>query len=136
MSYRNLVEDPGPKKLLALDGGGIRGVITLEVLQRIESMLAQQLGAGDTFVLADSFDYIAGTSTGAVIAAGLAKGLSVGQLMDLYVARGAEMFDKASLLHQFHYHYDVERLKGLLQDVLGKDTTFGKADDSCRVRAY
>jgi Patatin-like phospholipase len=132
MSYRNLVEDPGPKKLLALDGGGIRGVITLEVLQRIESMLAQQLGAGDTFVLADSFDYIAGTSTGAVIAAGLAKGLSVGQLMDLYVARGAEMFDKASLLHQFHYHYDVERLKGLLQDVLGKDTTFGKADDHLR----
>ncbi|HTX98081.1 MAG TPA: hypothetical protein VME67_26580 [Mycobacterium sp.] len=50
MSYRNLVEYPGRKKLLALDGGGIRGVITLEVLQRIESMLAQQLGAGDTFV--------------------------------------------------------------------------------------
>jgi hypothetical protein len=50
MSYRNLIEHPGPKKLLALDGGGIRGVITLEVLQRIESMLAQQFGAGDTFV--------------------------------------------------------------------------------------
>jgi patatin-like phospholipase/acyl hydrolase len=74
MSYRSLVEDPGPKKLLALDDGGIRGVITLEVLQRIESMLAQQLGAGDTFVLADYFDHIGGTSTGAVIAAGLAKG--------------------------------------------------------------
>lgn len=128
MSYRNLVEDPGPKKLLALDGGGIRGVITLEVLQRVESMLTQQLGAGDTFVLADYFDYIAGTSTGAVIAAGLAKGLSVGQLLDLYVARGAEMFDKASLLHQYHYRHDVERLKGLLQDVLGKDTTFGSED--------
>ena len=77
MSYRDRVRSPGPKKLLALDGGGIRGVITLELLARMESMLAKQLGAGDDFVLGDYFDYIGGTSTGAVIAAGLAKGLSV-----------------------------------------------------------
>src|SRR5580704_15425797 len=70
MSYRDRVSSPGPKKLLALDGGGIRGVITLEVLDRLESMLAEQLCAGEDFVLGDYFDYIAGTSTGAVIAAG------------------------------------------------------------------
>ena len=86
MSYRDRVSSPGPKKLLAFDGGGIRGVITLEVLRRLESMLAEQLGAGDDFVLGDYFDYIGGTSTGAVIAAGLAKGLRVGQLLDLYVS--------------------------------------------------
>ena len=125
MSYRDRVDAPGPKKLLALDGGGIRGVISLEVLRRLESILAENLGGGDDFVLADYFDYIGGTSTGAVIAAGLSKGLRVEQLLDLYVERGEDMFDKAALLRKFHYRYGVERLRGLLQEVLGKTTTFG-----------
>jgi patatin-like phospholipase/acyl hydrolase len=128
MSYRDRVSSPGPKKLLALDGGGIRGVITLEVLQRLESMLAEQLGAGDDFVLGDYFDYIGGTSTGAVIAAGLAKGLPVGQLLDLYATRGDEMFDHASLRRRYHYRYGSRRLRHQLQGVLGKDTTLGSDD--------
>jgi uncharacterized protein len=128
MPYWDRINAPGPRKLLALDGGGIRGVITLEVLRRLESMLAERLGAGDDFVLADYFDYIGGTSTGAVIAAGLAKGLRVGELLDLYVERGEEMFDKATLLRQFHYRYGVERLRELLKEVLGKTTTFGSDD--------
>jgi patatin-like phospholipase/acyl hydrolase len=128
MPYRDRVSSPGPKKLLALDGGGIRGVITLEVLLRLESMLAEQLGAGDDFVLGDYFDYIGGTSTGAVIAAGLAKGLRVEQLLDLYVARCEEMFDHASLRRRYHYRYGSHRLRELLQGVLGKDTTLGSED--------
>jgi hypothetical protein len=128
MSYRDRVSSPGPKKLLALDGGGIRGVITLEVLRRMESMLADQLGAGDDFVLGDYFDYIAGTSTGAVIAAGLARGLRVGQLLDLYVRRGEEMFDHASLLRRYRYRYGSLRLRHLLQGILGNDTTLGSED--------
>lgn len=45
---------PAPKKkLLALDGGGIRGVITLEVLDRIEQIVRKKLGQHDA-VLADS----------------------------------------------------------------------------------
>ena len=128
MSYLDRVGSPGPKKLLALDGGGIRGVITLEILLRLESMLAEQHEAGEDFVLADYFDYIGGTSTGAVIAAGLAKGLRVSQLLDLYVTRGKEMFDKASLLRQFQYRYGSERLRGLLQEILGAQTLFGSTD--------
>jgi uncharacterized protein len=125
MSYRDRVSSPGPKKLLALDGGGIRGVITLEVLLRLESMLAMQLGVGDDFVLGDYFDYIGGTSTGAVIATGLAKGLRVEQLLDLYVTRGEEMFDHASLRRRYHYRYGSLRLRELLQGLLGQDTTLG-----------
>ena len=41
MSYRDRMSSPRTKKLLALDGGGIRGVITLEVLLRLESMLGR-----------------------------------------------------------------------------------------------
>src|SRR5947209_4555289 len=128
MSYRDRVSSPGPKKLLALDGGGIRGVITLEILHRLESMLAQQLCAGEDFVLGDYFDYIAGTSTGAVIAAGLAKGLHVAQLRDLYLTRGHEMFDHASLRRRYHYRYGSVRLRQLLQSTLGEATTLGSED--------
>jgi len=88
-------------------------------------MLAEEHGAGDGFVLADYFDYIGGTSTGAVVAAGLALGRPVSELLDLYTARGEEMFDKASLLRRYRYRYDVNRLRDLLQEVLGRDTTLG-----------
>jgi hypothetical protein len=130
VTYRSRVETPGPKKLLALDGGGIRGVLSLEVLAAIESMLRSELGGSDEFVLADYFDYVAGTSTGAVIAAGLASGMRVDELRRLYSEHGAEMFDKAFLLRRFRYHYDSSRLRGLLQRTFGAETTFG--DDRLR----
>src|SRR5271156_830779 len=128
MSYRDRVSSPGPKKLLALDGGGIRGVVTLAVLRRVESMLAEPLGGGADFGGGGYFDYIAGTSTGAVIAAGLAKGLRVEQILDLYVTRCEEMFDHASLRRRYQYRYGSLRLRELLQGVLGKDTTLGSED--------
>jgi len=63
-SFKDKLAKSGPRKLLALDGGGIRCVITLEVLAEIERQLKKKFGRGDDFVLADYFDYIAGTSTG------------------------------------------------------------------------
>jgi hypothetical protein len=125
VSYRERVDALGPKKLLALDGGGIRGVLSLEVLDAMERLLRVETGAGPEFVLADYFDYVAGTSTGAIIAAGLANGMSVSELRALYATRGAEMFDKAFILRRFHYRYDNTRLQGLLQEVFGADTEFG-----------
>jgi patatin-like phospholipase/acyl hydrolase len=125
MSYRDRAGTVGPKKLLALDGGGIRGVLTLEILAAIEDLLRHELGAGDGFVLADYFDYIAGTSTGAIVAAGLACGMRVKELQNLYAARGADMFDKAFIIKRFQYKYDSSRLQGLLQEYFGAETTFG-----------
>ena len=63
------IEQDGPKKFLAIDGGGIRGVLALEILQKIEDLLKSKSGRAD-FRLADYFDYIAGTSTGGIIARG------------------------------------------------------------------
>ena len=68
MALTEKLPDGGKKKLLALDGGGIRGLITLEFLAKMESLLRERTGAGEDFVLADYFDYVAGTSTGAIIA--------------------------------------------------------------------
>jgi uncharacterized protein len=64
ISLTDRLNKPGPRKLLALDGGGIRGVLSLLILARIEELLVKQSGRTD-YRLADYFDYVAGTSTGA-----------------------------------------------------------------------
>ncbi len=125
MSVHDKLNKTEPRKLLALDGGGIRGIVTVEVLARIESLLQQQLNRDDTFVLADYFDYIGGTSTGAIIATCLALGMRVARIRDFYLSTGKEMFDKARLLRRFHYKFEDEKLAKKLQDEIGADTTLG-----------
>jgi len=86
----------GPRKLLALDGGGIRGVLSLEILAEMERLLIEQSGNTD-YRLVDYFDYVSGTSTGGIIAAGIATGMSVAEIMEFYKTNGARMFDKTGL---------------------------------------
>jgi uncharacterized protein len=116
-----------PYKLLALDGGGIRGVMTLEILREIERMLQQELGRDDSFVLADYFDYVAGTSTGAIIATFLSLGWRVSDILEFYVQAGPAMFDRASVLRRFKYKFEDEKLAGLLREQIGAGTTLGDA---------
>jgi hypothetical protein len=115
-------EEPPPRKLLALDGGGIRGILTLEVLLRIEELLAEATGEGETFRLCDFFDYIGGTSTGAIIAAGLARGMSAGELLDFYRQTGPAMFDKAFILYRLKYLYESQPLAEELKETFGEQT--------------
>ena len=125
MSVTEKLEKTGPKRLLALDGGGIRGMLSIEVLARIEALLQEKLGRDDGFVLADYFDYIAGTSTGAIIATCLSLGMRVSQVRSFYEENGREMFSGASLLKRMRYQYEDQNLAAKLQEVLGKDTTLG-----------
>lgn len=83
----------GPKRILALDGGGIRGALTLGYLGRIEALLRQRHGDDPDFRLCDYFDLIGGTSTGSIIATGLALGFSVDKLAEIYHALGEEVFE-------------------------------------------
>jgi len=75
---------PGPKRILSLDGGGVRGMLSLEYLKRIEDLLRARFGHDPDFRLCDFFDLIAGTSTGAVIAAALVLGFRAEQIQKLY----------------------------------------------------
>lgn len=93
---QHLDPDVGPKRILALDGGGLRGVMTLGMLREIESLLRLRHGQPD-LRLADYFDLIAGTSTGAIIAAALALGMSVDEVHAHYMRLGNKVF-KRSLL--------------------------------------
>src|SRR5258708_24718051 len=88
----------GPRKLLAIDGGGIRGVLSLMVLAKIESMLIEESKRPD-YRLADYFDYVAGTSTGGIIAAGIALGMSIAEILAFYVNNGGPMFSQTSIIH-------------------------------------
>ena len=112
-----------PRRLLALDGGGIRGVMTLEILAEIERQLAAIRSSGAEFRLCQFFDYVGGTSTGAIIAAGLARGMSVGELLDFYKTVGLSMFDKEKLLLRFRNLYKSEPLAAQLKKTYGADTT-------------
>jgi hypothetical protein len=85
---------PGPKRILALDGGGIRGILTLQMLQRIEDILRARTGDEAT-VLSDYFDLIGGTSTGAIIASALALGWPVSRINKLYLEFGNDIFQSS-----------------------------------------
>jgi len=125
MTLSEKIRAPGPKRILALDGGGIRGILTLEILARIESLLRKQSGRGDDFGLADYFDFIAGTSTGAIIGAALSLGMTVTDIRRFYLATGKEMFEQASVLRRFRYKYEDSKLSQKLQEVFGASTALG-----------
>lgn len=85
---------PGPKRILALDGGGIRGIMTVQILKRMEALLRARRPEAERadFRLCDYFDLIGGTSTGAIIAACLALGRSVDEIDTLYRELGKCIF--------------------------------------------
>lgn len=121
MSVQDKLAKQGPRKLLALDGGGIRGILSLEILAKIESELQKALSLDDSFVLADYFDYVAGTSTGAIIATCLSLGMRVDEIRDFYVKSGPAMFSKARLLDRFYRNKFVDtNLAKQLQDVIAE----------------
>jgi hypothetical protein len=120
-----------PRKLLTLDGGGIRGVLTLQVLIRMEEILAEKSGQGDNFRLCNFFDYIGGTSTGAIIAAGLAIGKSAKWLSEFYKEVGPAMFEKAFILKRLKSLYKSEPLADKLKEVFGEDTTLDSDTLKC-----
>ncbi len=92
-ALRPRYETDQPRRMLALDGGGIRGILTLQVLQEIETKLRAHYNQPD-LRLCQFFDYVSGTSTGAIIAAGIARGLSVAEIMSFYQAFGEVVFTR------------------------------------------
>ncbi|MBE2257780.1 MAG: patatin-like phospholipase family protein [Rhodobacteraceae bacterium] len=113
------IDSPGPKKILACDGGGILGLISVEILARLETELRARLGRPE-LVLADYFDFVCGTSTGAMVAGCISAGMSTDQIRQFYVDSGRQMFDKASLLNRLKYSYNDEPLARKLRVELDK----------------
>jgi predicted acylesterase/phospholipase RssA len=118
-----------PRRMLSLDGGGIRGILTLQVLLKIETELAAHYYPQDpekrqNFRLCQFFDYIGGTSTGAIIAAALAIGMSVQETINFYESFGKVAFSKHSLRESWKIIYSLYEngpLQQKLQQVYGND---------------
>ena len=121
-SYKDKPAKAGPRKLLACDGGGIRGIISVEILAQIEKQLRASSGNPD-LVLADYFDYVGGTSTGAIIATLVALGFSMDESREFYLKSGAEMFQPARLWERLRTKFDDDNLTKMLKDIIGETTT-------------
>lgn len=107
-----------PFRILAIDGGGIRGVVPAHILHCLSTRLKVNP--------ASHFDMIAGTSTGSIIAAALACGVAAEKIVELYTKNGAKIFKKkCSYLPEFfrpalHSVYDKSALSELLKETFGE----------------
>ncbi len=110
---------PGPKRILALDGGGIRGILTLQLLRRIEKLVRARTG-NNSAVLSDYFDLIGGTSTGAIIACALALGWPVERIEKVYRKLGNSIFE-SSFFRQglLRPKFSAEPVKQALKEEIG-----------------
>jgi len=117
------------KRILALDGGGIRGALTLGYLQQIEDILRKQHDDDPGFRLCDYFDLIGGTSTGSIIASCLAIGMKVEEITKMYMTLGGRIFAKKykwwNIFETGDWlkgSYDAVPLEKELQNVFGQIT--------------
>jgi uncharacterized protein len=109
---------PGPKRVLALDGGGVRGAITVAFLERIEELLSEQRGR--PVRLGDHFHLVGGTSTGSIIAGALALGFSATQVRDLYTRLAPLAFKRQRWsIPILHAKFDARGLRGEIERIVG-----------------
>lgn len=108
-------------KILSIDGGGIRGIYSAFILYRIEEEF--------NIHLHNYFDLIAGTSTGAIIAAAIACNIPIKEVTQLYQTRSAEIFAKkpcwklTKFLSKFFYSkFDSKNLEKILSEKFGDKT--------------
>ena len=120
----------GAKRILALDGGGIRGALSLGYLKHIEDHLRKQHG-NPKLLLSDYFDMIGGTSTGSIIATLLALGWEVDDIRKKYFELGVQIFGRKykwwrvfEIDDALKAKYDDKALVKELRSVLG-ETTLG-----------
>lgn len=123
-------------KILAIDGGGIRGIIPAMILSEMQ----KRLGAD----LYKFFDLISGTSTGGIIALGIGTRCNKGQpyspieLANLYIDKGPGIFKKNFLTgatNAFRPKYSPDALEQTLAEYFG-DTQFGSALTPLLISSY
>lgn len=116
----------GPKRILALDGGGIRGAITIGYLEKIQHLLRERYGKKD-LVLSDYYDLIGGTSTGSIIAGALAIGMDATEIKHKYLQLGESIFaEKRGLIGRLSAKFKIAALEKELKAIFG-DMTLGDA---------
>ena len=131
------VGDGRPFRVLSIDGGGIRGIVPTIVVAEIERRTGHPASS--------LFDLIAGTSTGGIIALGLAMPGAHGaaawraeELIEIYARDGVRMFPAVpfgELRAVFHQRYDEAEILSLLHGYFG-DTLLSQATCDVMVTTY
>lgn len=118
---RVLAKDGKIKRILAIDGGGMRAVLTAQMLKRVESIIREKTGNPDA-VLRDHFHLVGGTSTGSMVSALIALGHSAAEIEELYLKVGNQVFQKQPFrFGVFRSRYTVEAIEGALKELLGAE---------------
>ena len=126
-----------PLRILSIDGGGICGILPSSVLAELEHRF---LGGQS---VAQYFDMIAGTSTGGIIALGLAHGLTAGEIRDFYIKRGGNIFPPPTRIGRLarrirrghRYAYERGPLESELLNIFG-DAVLGQATTRLCIPAF
>ena len=112
---QSIVNPDGKKMLLTVDGGGLRGVIATRCLEKLEEIEGRPCN--------EIFDFMGGTSTGAIVAAGLAAGLSAAELTRFYLEEGPRVFQRVPLWewirNKFGWQYRKDYIRQRLKEQLG-----------------
>ncbi|MGC9371246.1 MAG: patatin-like phospholipase family protein [Paracoccaceae bacterium] len=109
------------KRLLALSGGGVRGIVEVAFLEAVERVYRARRGPEAR--LSDIFDLVGGTSTGALIAAGIALGRPVSEIAGFYLGRAPALFG-AGQRWRFGFApvFDSDRLEAEIRREVGELT--------------
>ena len=104
------------KKILSIDGGGIKGTFVASFLSQVEASLGKRTS--------DYFDLIVGTSTGGIIALGIGLGFTAAELLSFYDSYGPSIFKKRSMFsglkQLFTSKYDIQPLRNALESKFGQ----------------
>jgi hypothetical protein len=112
---------PGPKRILSLDGGGVRGAISVAFLERIEELLVEHMGP--KVRLGDWFDLIGGTSTGAIIAGALALGHRASEVKEFYLRLAPKVFRPSwRRIPKLQAKFDAGALRNEIESIVGGRT--------------
>lgn len=113
------IDNKRPFRILSIDGGGIRGIIPAKGLALLECELTKRNKPNR---ICDYFDLICGTSTGAILAIGLALGISAQKMLDLYLKHAKDIFPQQNIFKQAFKIlckgkslYDRDKLSGLIE---------------------
>jgi predicted acylesterase/phospholipase RssA len=117
----------GMRRILTIDGGGVRGIIPATLLASLERTTTRSVR--------ETFDFAAGTSTGAVIAAGIAAGIPAARLATLYAERAPDLFRRTPIVSGLRRLlkgdlYDTATLHALIRDELGDEARDWRLNDA------
>ena len=107
----------GHKYLLSIDGGGIRGILPATALLKLEETTQRPLR--------ETFSFVAGTSTGALLSAAIAAGIPARRILDIYFNRARDIFTPRSPWNEIKrmatgHKYDTARLYKVIHEELGE----------------